>query len=77
MDHRVVRGPPLGGARRSRRAPEPPYYPRFAHRVPPTRFGQPTTRALMPAEVLDYPLIMANTVWTGITPAANRRKSGP
>jgi AraC-like DNA-binding protein len=42
--------------------PEPPYFPRFARLVPPTRFGQPTTRALMPAEVLGYPLIMASTV---------------
>ncbi len=42
--------------------PEPPYHARFARLVPPFRFGQPTTRALMPAEVLDYPLVMANPI---------------
>jgi AraC-like DNA-binding protein len=41
---------------------EPSYYRRFAHLVPPVRFGQPTTRALIPAEALTYPLVMANPI---------------
>jgi len=41
---------------------EPPYYARFANLVPPVRFDQPTTRAVMPAEVLDYPLVMASPI---------------
>jgi AraC-like DNA-binding protein len=40
--------------------PEPAYLSRFAHLIPPVRWGQPTTRALLPAEVLDYPLAMAS-----------------
>jgi AraC-like DNA-binding protein len=40
--------------------PEPAYYARFAGMVPPVRFGQPTTRALIPVAALAYPLIMAN-----------------
>ncbi len=42
--------------------PEPPYFARFARLVPLVRFGQPTTRCLMPAEVLSYPLVTANPV---------------
>jgi AraC-like DNA-binding protein len=41
---------------------EPAYYRRFAHLVPPIRFGQPTTRALIPEVALSYPLVMANPV---------------
>jgi AraC-like DNA-binding protein len=42
--------------------PEPSYQKRFAHLVPPLRWGQPTTRAIFKAEVLDYPLVMASPV---------------
>jgi AraC-like DNA-binding protein len=42
--------------------PEPSYYRRFAGQVPPVRFGQPTTRALFPAEALRYPLVLASPV---------------
>jgi AraC-like DNA-binding protein len=41
---------------------EPAYYRRFSHLVPTVRFGQPTTRALIPAEALAYPLVMSNPV---------------
>jgi AraC-like DNA-binding protein len=41
---------------------EPPYFRRFARLVPPLRFEQPTTRALIPAEALEYPLLMGNPV---------------
>jgi AraC-like DNA-binding protein len=42
--------------------PEPSYHARFAHRVPEIRYGRPTTRALMKAEVLDFPLVSADPV---------------
>jgi AraC-like DNA-binding protein len=41
---------------------EPPYHARFAHLVPPLRYGQPTNRIVMKAEALDVPLIMADPV---------------
>jgi AraC-like DNA-binding protein len=40
--------------------PAPDYHSRFAHLVPPTRYGQPTTRILLPARALDVPLIMGD-----------------
>ncbi len=40
--------------------PEPEYYARFAHLAPPVRFDRPATRALMSAEVLDYPVVSAD-----------------
>jgi AraC-like DNA-binding protein len=40
--------------------PEPPWHTRFAQLVPPVRFGQPTTRLLMDAALLDLPLVMAD-----------------
>lgn len=40
--------------------PEPDYYARFAHLIPEIRFGRGRTRALMNAEVLDTPLVMAD-----------------
>jgi AraC-like DNA-binding protein len=42
--------------------PEPSYQRRFDHLVPPMRWGQPATRAIFSAEVLDYPLVMASPV---------------
>jgi AraC-like DNA-binding protein len=39
---------------------EPPYMSRFAERFPPVRFGQPKLRLVLNAELLDYPLVMAN-----------------
>jgi AraC-like DNA-binding protein len=42
--------------------PEPAYYARLAHMLPPASFGHGATRALMRAEVLDYPLVTANPV---------------
>ena len=40
--------------------PEPSYHRRFAHLVPPVTFGQPVTRVVTSAEVLDTPLLMAD-----------------
>ena len=40
--------------------PEPKYHARFAHLAPPVRFGCPATRALFPAEALDFPVITAD-----------------
>jgi AraC-like DNA-binding protein len=42
--------------------PEPPYFRRFADRLPEVRFGQPKMRFLMDAAILDSPLVMANPV---------------
>jgi AraC-like DNA-binding protein len=42
--------------------PEPPYFRRFASHLPRVRFEQPTTRALIPAEALSYPLVMSNAL---------------
>jgi AraC-like DNA-binding protein len=42
--------------------PEPAYYARLAHMLPPVTFGHCATRALMSTEVLDYPLVTANPV---------------
>ena len=50
------------GATADAAIPEPAYHGRFAHLVPEIRYGQPTTRALMRAEVLGYPLITADPV---------------
>jgi AraC-like DNA-binding protein len=41
---------------------EPPYHARFAHLVPPARYGQPTNRIVMKVEALERPLIMADPV---------------
>jgi AraC-like DNA-binding protein len=40
--------------------PEPSYHRRFAHLVPPTRYGQPLNQIVLSAEALDVPLIMAD-----------------
>ena len=40
--------------------PEPAYHARFAHLVPPIRYGQATTRAIFRADQLDVPLLMAD-----------------
>jgi AraC-like DNA-binding protein len=40
--------------------PEPKYYGRFAHMVPPRKFGQRQTRAFFKASSLDAPLVMAD-----------------
>jgi AraC-like DNA-binding protein len=40
--------------------PAPEYHSRFAHLVPPTRYGQPTTRILLQTRALDVPLIMGD-----------------
>jgi AraC-like DNA-binding protein len=42
--------------------PEPAYFARFANLLQPVRWSQPTTRMLFAAELLDYPLVMANPI---------------
>ncbi len=42
--------------------PQPAYHARFAHLVPPARYGQATNRIVMNARALDVPLIMADPV---------------
>ncbi len=41
---------------------EPPYFGPYKKLLPKIRFGCPTTRALMKAEVLDWPLVTADPV---------------
>jgi AraC-like DNA-binding protein len=41
---------------------EPSYYARYKSLLPEVHFGRPTTRALMRAEVLDWPLASADPV---------------
>jgi AraC-like DNA-binding protein len=40
--------------------PQPDYHVRFAHLVPPTRYGQPSTRIVLRARALDVPMIMGD-----------------
>jgi AraC-like DNA-binding protein len=40
--------------------PKPSYYPRFAHLLKRVRFGQPATRLVFDAAMLDVPLAMAD-----------------
>jgi AraC-like DNA-binding protein len=40
--------------------PEPPYHARFAHLMPPTRYGQPMNQIVLSSRALDVPLIMAD-----------------
>ena len=40
--------------------PEPKYYGRFAHMVPPRKFGQRQTRVFFKASAMDAPLVMAD-----------------
>jgi AraC-like DNA-binding protein len=42
--------------------PEPSYHSRFAHLVPPTRYGQPLNQIVMSAEALDVPILMADPI---------------
>jgi AraC-like DNA-binding protein len=50
------------GATADAAIPKPAYHSRFAHLVPEVRFDQPTTRAVMSAQVLDFPLVTADPV---------------
>jgi AraC-like DNA-binding protein len=38
--------------------PEPPYFSRFAHLLPPVRFGQPVTQIVFDSALLDLPMVM-------------------
>jgi hypothetical protein len=40
--------------------PEPSYHARFAHLMPPTRYGQPSNQIVLSSRALDVPLIMAD-----------------
>ncbi len=40
--------------------PEPPYYRRFARLLPDARFGQPATRIIFDASVLELPIVSAD-----------------
>jgi AraC-like DNA-binding protein len=45
---------------------EPAYFRRFAEGLPEVRFEQPKMRMLIDAEILDFPLVMANPVSLGL-----------
>jgi AraC-like DNA-binding protein len=42
--------------------PEPKYHARFAHLVPPMKYGARVTRVLLDTESLDLPLVMADPI---------------
>ncbi len=57
---RALTGRELEGDRADVALVEPPYFHRFKHLMPNTRFGQPVSQVVFDASYLDFPLVHAD-----------------